>query len=280
MLNANGVKSITRSGTTFTVTRNDNTTFTFTQQDSTYGLASTTANGLLRQLNGNTAQYMRGDGTWQTPPNTNTWKQNTNAQEGYVVKGVANKVWKCDANGNPAWRDDANTTYGLASTSANGLLRQLNGNTAQYMRGDGTWQTPPNTNTWRGIQNNLTSTSTTDSLAAAQGKALRDLIINTFKDYVYLTDQTSVISSGSIAANSYATYQKAYTPPSGYAVSNVTGGFTHGHAWILCSNAYYDGTNKKLVMTANNTAASTANFSSSYQLTIVWRIMLRKTNPT
>ena len=32
------------------------------------------------------------------------------------------------------------------------------------------------TNTWRGIQNNLTSDSTTDSLAAAQGKALKSLI--------------------------------------------------------------------------------------------------------
>lgn len=32
------------------------------------------------------------------------------------------------------------------------------------------------TNTWRGIQNNLTSTSTTDSLSAAQGKALKDLV--------------------------------------------------------------------------------------------------------
>ena len=33
---------------------------------------------------------------------------------------------------------------------------------------------PANPNTWRGIQNNLTSTSTTDSLSAAQGKALND----------------------------------------------------------------------------------------------------------
>lgn len=36
--------------------------------------------------------------------------------------------------------------------------------------------TPPTANTWRGIQNNLTSTSTTDSLSAAQGKILKDLI--------------------------------------------------------------------------------------------------------
>jgi predicted secreted protein len=34
--------------------------------------------------------------------------------------------------------------------------------------------TSTDTNTWRGIQNNLTSTSTTDSLSAAQGKALNE----------------------------------------------------------------------------------------------------------
>lgn len=32
------------------------------------------------------------------------------------------------------------------------------------------------TNTWRGIQNNLTSDSTTESLSAAQGKALKNLV--------------------------------------------------------------------------------------------------------
>lgn len=36
--------------------------------------------------------------------------------------------------------------------------------------------TPPTSNTWRGIQNNLTSDSTTDSLAAAQGKILKGLV--------------------------------------------------------------------------------------------------------
>ena len=47
--------------------------------------------------------------------------------------------------GDGTWVVPTNTTYGLASTTANGLLRQLNGSTSSFMRGDGTWATPPNT---------------------------------------------------------------------------------------------------------------------------------------
>lgn len=131
-------------------------------------------------VSGKTITYTKADGTTGSINTQDTWKQNTSSQEGYVTSGSgqANKVWKTDADGAPAWRDDANTTYGLSSTSAAGLLRQLNGSTSNYLRGDGTWQTPPNTNTWRGIQNNLTSTSTTDSLSAAMGKSLKDQIKN------------------------------------------------------------------------------------------------------
>jgi hypothetical protein len=65
------VKTITRSGTTFTVERKDGSTFTFTQQDNdtTYAVVSTTANGLAPKVT-STSGFLKGDGTWATPTNT------------------------------------------------------------------------------------------------------------------------------------------------------------------------------------------------------------------
>ena len=83
------ISNITRSGTTYTATRADGTSFTFTQQDN------------------------------------NTWTANAVNAAGYVAAPTssnANKVWKTDSTGAPAWRDDANTTYSAATTSANGLM--------------------------------------------------------------------------------------------------------------------------------------------------------------
>lgn len=76
--------------------------------------------------------------------------------------------------GDGTWVVPTNTTYGLASTSANGLLRQLNGSTSNFMRGDGTWASPPNT-TYA-----VANESTNGLMAAADKKTVNRLIgVNT-----------------------------------------------------------------------------------------------------
>lgn len=83
--------------------------------------------------------------------------------------------------GDGTWVVPTNTTYGLASTTANGLLRQLNGSTSSFMRGDGTWATPPNT-TYA-----VANESTDGLMAAADKKTMNRLIgVNTVTTLAYL----------------------------------------------------------------------------------------------
>lgn len=121
---------------------------------------------------------------------------------------------------------DNNTTYGVATQSANGLLsasdkKKLDGiaaganayshptsagnkhipsggSSGQILRwsADGTAVWGSDNNTWRGIQNNLTSDSTTDSLSAAQGKVLKGIVddLHTKNETITMPTKTGVIS--------------------------------------------------------------------------------------
>lgn len=124
------------------------------------------------------AKYLRGDGTWQTPPNT------TYSNMGGATSSAAGSAGLVPApaagkqasflRGDGTWVVPTNTTYGLASTTANGLLRQLNGSTSSFMRGDGTWATPPST-TYA-----VANESTNGLMAAADKKTMNRLIgVNT-----------------------------------------------------------------------------------------------------
>lgn len=147
------IKSLSVSGTTLTWTKDDGTTGSLTTQDTntTYGTfkgATTSEAGstglVIAPVAGNANRYLRSDGTWAVPPDTNT------------TYGVFAKA-----------TTDAAGSTGLVPAPAKGQQ-------TYYLRGDGTWAVP--SNTWRGIQDNLTSTSTTDSLSANQGKVLKGLI--------------------------------------------------------------------------------------------------------
>lgn len=147
------IKSLSVNGTTITCTKDDGTTSTITTQDTntTYGTfkgATTSEAGstglVIAPVAGNANRYLRSDGTWAVPPDTNT-------TYGVFAKATA----------------DAAGSIGLVPAPAKGQQ-------TYYLRGDGTWAVPANT--WRGIQDNLTSSSTTDSLSANQGKVLKGLI--------------------------------------------------------------------------------------------------------
>lgn len=131
------------------------------------------------------AKYLRGDGTWQTPPNT-TYSNMGGATSsaagsaGLVPAPAAGKQTSF-LRGDGTWVVPTNTTYGLASTTANGLLRQLNGSTSSFMRGDGTWATPPNT-TYA-----VANESTNGLMAAADKKTMNRLIgVNTVTTLAHL----------------------------------------------------------------------------------------------
>ena len=50
-----------------------------------------------------------GNPAWRDDADNNTWIANALNVAGYVAVPVANKVWKTDGAGTPAWRDDADT---------------------------------------------------------------------------------------------------------------------------------------------------------------------------
>lgn len=74
------------------------------------------------------AKYLRGDGTWQTPPDTNTTYSNMTAatasaagKAGLVPAPAAGKQGQF-LRGDGTWQTPANTTYGNATQSAAGLM--------------------------------------------------------------------------------------------------------------------------------------------------------------
>ena len=190
--NSSGTISLTKANVTAALGYTPPTTDTNTWI--AFKGATTSAAGTAGYVPAPTAgaanRYFRSDGTWTVPPNTNTTYTLTKSGSTITLNG---------SDGSETSVTDSNTTYSLssfgvtatatelnymdgvtsnvqtqlngkaasshshsiASTSAAGFLRQLNGNTSNYLRGDGTWATPPNT-----TYSNMSGAST-----SAAGKA-------------------------------------------------------------------------------------------------------------
>ena len=87
--------------------------------------------------------------------------------------------------------------------------------------------TPPTTNTWRGVQDNLTSTATDQSLSANQGKVLKGLVdgkaasSHTHDDRYYTESEMNAKLNGK--ANSSHTHNYAGSGSAGGTANSVNG---------------------------------------------------------
>ncbi len=97
-------------------------------------------------------KYLRGDGTWQTPPNTVYTHPTAAGNKHIPAGGSSGQILRWSSDGTAAWGADNNTTYGnmkAATASAAGgaglVPAPAAGAQAKFLRADGTWQNPPNT---------------------------------------------------------------------------------------------------------------------------------------
>ena len=142
-------------------------------------------------------RYLRSDGTWSVPPDTNTTYSlgsfgiTASATELNYMKGVTSSV-QTQLNNKAA----SSHSHPAASTSTAGFMPKLNGSTSNYLRGDGTWATPPNTDTDTKVTNTPANTST--AYITGTTSASTNTGTQIFDTEVYLTSTPGRMHTGSL----------------------------------------------------------------------------------
>lgn len=129
----------------------------------TWTKVSTTTDGYIGKLSGSTSQFLRGDGTWASTPNT-TYTLTQDANNGHKIT-----LTPSSGTAQTITIPDNNTEYSVATQTTAGLMSAADKKKLDGITGSGASTT---------VIDNLTSTSTTSALSANQGKVLNDKITN------------------------------------------------------------------------------------------------------
>ena len=147
--------------TTYTLTKNENNEIVLTGSDgsttsvtdsdtnTTYSTATTSANGLMSSSDKAKLDSIVTGANAYTHPTTSG---NKHIPSG----GSSGQILRWSADGTAVWGADNNTTYSDmkgATSSASGthglVPAPASGKQSSFLRGDGTWAVPTDTNTWR-----------------------------------------------------------------------------------------------------------------------------------
>lgn len=195
---------------------------------------------------------------------TNTWNANTKDVAGYVAApgAIANKVWKTDGSGNPAWRDDADTiTTSLAWTSITSrptALSQFTNDLGNY----GSFLTAESdtlaTVTARG-------SSTAQNITFSNGrKGLVGVYDAAQTQAIFAMGASYVLTNGG-ASNVYGSFYGlawSYNPDYGAAGNNPQSKVGLNHQLLLMQNGVTTAAMGSGIWTSGNISA--ANFSGSH----------------
>ena len=197
------VASVTKADITALGIPGSDTNTTYNDMGGATGSAAGSRGLVPAPAAGKQTSFLRGDGTWVVPDNT-TYNDATTSNHGLMTAAMVTKLngiaTGANAYSHPSYTARSSGLYKITVDGA-GHVSAVTAVTKADITALGI--PGSDTNSWRGIQNNLTSDSTSDSLSAAQGKALKASIdslqsqintLNTWKSNV-LNGATAVLVS-------------------------------------------------------------------------------------
>ena len=233
--NSSGTISLTKANVTaalgYTPPITDTNTWTAFKGATTS--AAGTAGYVPAPTAGSANRYFRSDGTWTVPPDTNTNTTYTLTKSGSTISLTGS-----DGSKTSVTDSDTNTTYSAMTGATSGAAGKTGlvpapaaGAATRYLRSDGTWQVPPDTNT------TYTLSSFGITATAAELNKL-DGCTATVTELNYLDGVTSSIQT-QLNAKAPSSHTHSYLPLSG---GTLTGTLTSRAITPSATNTYNIGT--------------------------------------